>query len=364
MTRPAKVTIDLDALRHNLARCRGYAPNSKVMAIVKADAYGHGIARVTGPLADADGFGVACIEEARQLREAGITTVILLLQGPCCASDLSIIQQLRLDVVIHHECQLDMLDSTRIDSPLRVWLKLDSGMSRLGFLPAQLARAWTRLRQHPGVADDILLISHLACANEPDNAMTRAQLATFLQATSGYPGEKSLANSAAIIGWPQCHLDWIRPGLMLYGVAPLDGARAADFDLRPVMSLESALLSVKHLKRGDPVGYGASWRCPEDMPVGIVAVGYGDGYPRHAGSGAPALVNGKTCALAGKASMDMLTLDLRACPDARPGNPVLLWGPGLPLEETATHANTIPHQLLCGVSKRLKYIESSHQPHT
>ena len=359
MTRPARVSIDPDALRHNLARCRQYAPDSRIMAIVKADAYGHGIARVAGALADADGFGVACVEEARQLREAGASARILLLEGPCCADELTVIRQLRLDAVIHHEDQLDMLDANSAGAPVNVWLKIDSGMHRLGFAPEHFAGLWARLKQHPGVADNIRLISHLACANEPDNAMTREQLEVFLQTTRGYPAENSIANSAAIIGWPQCHLDWVRPGLMLYGASPLDGARAAEFDLRPVMSLQSALIAVKRLRRGDPVGYGASWRCPEDMPVGIVAAGYGDGYPRHAGSGTPVLVNGKTCALIGRPSMDMLTLDLRSCPDARPGNPVLLWGQGLPVEETAAHANAIPHQLLCGVSKRLAYVESN-----
>ncbi len=357
MTRPARVIIDLEALRHNLSRIRQYAPHSKIMAIVKADAYGHGITRIAAALADVDGFGVACLEEARQLREAGVDKKILLLEGPYSVEEISGIQQLGLDMVIHHRFQFELLDAATITSPVNTWLKVDSGMHRLGFAPAEIAAVWTRLKQHEGVADNIRLISHLACANERDNAMTKQQVDVFFDVTKPYRAEKSLANSAAVIAWPESRLDWVRPGLMLYGVSPIDGRSASDFDLKPVMSLESALISVKSLKRGDPVGYGASWRCPEDMPIGIVAAGYGDGYPRHARAGTPILVKGKPCGIIGNASMDMLTLDLRGCPDAETGDPVLLWGRGLPLEQTAAHAGTVPYELLCGIHKRLAYIE-------
>ena len=361
MTRPARVIIDLDALRHNLSRVRNYAPGSKIMAIVKADAYGHGITRVARALADADGFGVACLEEARQLREAGVDKQILLLEGPYSVEEMDDIQRYRLDMVIHHWFQVSLLDSAAITTPVHVWLKIDSGMHRLGFAPSEVGKVWRCLRKHQGVADNIRFITHLACANERENAMTRQQAEVFYKVTEPYRAEKSLANSAAVIAWQKYCLDWVRPGLMLYGVSPIDGQTGAMFDLKPVMSLESALISVKHLNRGDPVGYGASWRCPEDMPVGVVATGYGDGYPRHARSGTPILVRGKPCALIGKPSMDMLTVDLRGCPEARTGDPVLLWGGKLPIETTAAHADTIPYELLCGVHKRLEIIEHGQQ---
>ena len=361
MTRPARVTIDLDALRHNLSRARHYAPDSKIMAIVKADAYGHGLTRVAGALADADGFGVACLEEALQLRDAGVSKRILLLEGPYTAEEMDDIMHFRLDMVVHHRFQLDLLERAHITTPVHVWLKIDSGMHRLGFAPPEVGKVWEQLRHHEGVAEDIRFITHLACANEQDNTMTRQQAEVFLDATGPYRAERSLANSAALIAWQEYCLDWVRPGLMLYGVSPIDGRTGTGFGLEPVMSLESALISVKHLKRGDPVGYGASWRCPEDMPVGVIAAGYGDGYPRHARTGTPILVNGKPCALIGNPSMDMITVDLRACPQARPGDSVLLWGKGLPVESTALHAGTVPYELLCGVHKRLEFVEHGRQ---
>ena len=358
MTRPARVVVDLAALRHNLARVRERAPRSKVMAIVKADAYGHGIARVAGALAEADGFGVACLEEACQLREAGVQKKILLLEGPYAAGEVPTIQALGLDVVIHHRAQFDLLDAAAATPPLlKVWLKLDTGMHRLGFAPEDLDAAWTRLRQHPAVAEPPRLLSHLACANEPDNPMTAAQARLFAAATRAYPVEKSLANSAGLLASEQCQLDWVRPGLMLYGVSPIDGRGAADFGLRPAMSLESRLISLRNLQQGEPVGYGASWLCPEAMPVGIVAAGYGDGFPRHADTGTPVLVAGKRCSVIGKPSMDMLTVDLRSRPDAKIGDPALLWGGPLPIELIARHADTTPYELLCGVHKRLQFVE-------
>lgn len=361
MTRPARVIIDLDALRHNLSRVRHYAPDSKVMAIVKADGYGHGITRVARALGQVDAFGVACLEEARQLRDAGVKQRILLLEGPYSVDEINDIQLFCLDTVIHHRFQVDLLDTATINTPVHVWLKVDSGMHRLGFAPPEVDEIWQRLRQHEGVADNIRFISHLACANECDNAMTGQQAQVFLDVTRPYRAEKTLANSAAVIAWREYCMDWVRPGLMLYGVSPIDQRTGTDFELKPVMSLESALISVKHLKRGDPVGYGASWRCPEDMPVGVVAVGYGDGYPRNARTGTPILVKGKPCALIGKPSMDMITLDLRGNPEARVADPVLLWGKGLPVEKTAAHADTVPYELLCGVHKRLNFIEHGRQ---
>lgn len=357
MTRPARVVIDLAALQSNLCRVRELAPGRKVMAIVKADAYGHGLVRIASALSSVDAFGVACLEEAEQLREAGIQQPVILLEGPYTASELPGIQQLGLDIVVHHKSQLDMLKQAQLAAPIKVWLKIDSGMHRLGFEPESLASVRQALHQYASVARPVNLMSHLATANERDNPMTQRQLQTFRLACHGLQAEKSIANSAAIIAWPESHADWVRPGLMLYGVSPLQDATAAAHGLVPVMTLRSELISVKSLLEGDSVGYGASWRCPEDMSIGIVAAGYGDGFPRHANSGSPVLVNGKRASIIGHASMDMLTVDLRSQADAKVGDPVELWGANLPIEEVAQHAGTIPYELLCGVHKRLSFIE-------
>ena len=357
MTRPARVVIDLAALQHNLSRIRSLAPASKVMAIVKADAYGHGIERVALALVDVDGFGVACLEEAEQLRTAGVTLPVLLLEGPYAADELERVQSLGLEMVVHHEYQLRMLEQARLQGPVQVWLKVDSGMHRLGIDLADAVSAWQRLLACRNVLPRPRLMTHFAAANERDNPMTAEQLRKFNEVCGHIDAERSLANSAAIVAWPDSHADWVRPGLMLYGVSPMQHEAAYDLGLRPVMSLLSELISVRNLQQGDPVGYGAGWRCPQAMPVGIVAAGYADGFPRHAGSGTPILVNGRRASVIGNVSMDLLAIDLRAVPQAKVGDPVELWGSNLPIEEIAQHAGTIPYELLCGVHKRLFFIE-------
>lgn len=361
MTRPAKVSIDLAALRHNYLRVRQLAPGCRVMAVVKADAYGHGLVRVARALSGADAFGVACLEEAEELRAAGIQQAIILLEGPYSSSELQRIDELSLDMIIHHAAQLDMLEQCAVQRPLRVWLKVDSGMHRLGFDGSELAAVWQRLRALPCVDSDIVLMTHLACANEAGNPMTGRQLAAFNRVSAAHDGARSIANSAAIVSCVESHADWVRPGLMLYGVSPMQDTVARDHDLKPVMSLLSELISVKTLRKGETVGYGASWRCPADTTIGIVAAGYGDGFPRHARSGTPTLVNGRRASIIGNASMDMLTVDLSAQPGARVGDPVELWGPNLAIEEVALYAGTIPYELLCGVHKRLATEEKNGQ---
>lgn len=357
MTRPARVTVDLAALRHNFSRVQQLTSGSRIVAVVKADAYGHGIVRVAKALVDADAFGVACLEEAEQLREAVIRQRILLLEGPYSVEELSRIAELQLDIVVHHQSQIEMLEQADFPGALRVWLKIDSGMHRLGFEAGDVSEVMSRLQSLANVDGDIILMTHLATANEPANSMSEKQLDTFSQARQGIVAESSIANSAAIISCPQSHGDWVRPGLMLYGVSPLEDSQAADHDLKPVMSLQSQLISVKTLQKGESVGYGASWRCPSDTVIGIVAAGYGDGFPRHARSGTPTLVNGKRASIIGNASMDMLTVDLSAQPDAAVGDPVELWGSQLAIEEVAMYATTIPYELLCGVHKRLTFEE-------
>lgn len=356
MTRPARVVIDLNALQHNLTRARELAPRCRVMAAVKADAYGHGLVRVATALAGADAFGVACMEEAEELRTAGIQHMVVLLEGPYHPEELTQAHALGLEMVIHHACQLEILEQSRISSPVNVWLKIDSGMHRLGFPPGEVHDAMRRLRNCKAVGE-IRFMTHFAAAGDRDNPMTRDQLQVFNTACAGYQGVRSMANSAAVIAHPDTHGDWIRPGLMLYGVSPMDDGTAVDHDLKPVMSLVSELISVKSLKQGDTVGYGAEWHCPEDMTMGIVATGYGDGFPRHAKSGTPIVVNGKETMLIGNTSMDMLAVDLRRIPNAMVGDTVELWGPHLPVERIAKHAGTIPYEILCAVHKRLRFIE-------
>ena len=353
MTRPARACIDLRALQHNFQRVRQAAAGSRIMAIIKANAYGHGLLRVAQSLPGADAFGVASPEEGIALREAGFDRRIVLLEGPFSGDDLVLVSGYRLDVVIHHASQLDMLEQAGLKRPLDVWLKLDTGMNRLGFEPAAVAELLARLQGIEQVAS-VRFMTHFACADEPDNDTTRQQSDRFMAALAALSGEHSLANSAAILAWPDTHADWVRPGIMLYGASPLIEQSAAALDLRPVMTLASNLIAVKPCRAGDAVGYGGDWRCPEDMSVGVAAIGYGDGYPRHAPSGTPVLVNGQQASLIGRVSMDMICIDLRGHDNAAVGDEVQLWGKALPVEEIAAAAGTISYELLCGISHRVQ----------
>ncbi len=323
-------------------------------AAVKADGYGHGLVRVARALDDADAFAVAALEEAQALRRAGVQQRILLLEGVFEAAELPRCARHHLNIAIHHPEQVRMLELSRLDRPLRVWLKIDTGMHRLGLEPDAAPAMFRRLMDCPAVAPAIGLMSHLARADERNCEATGEQVRVFEQAVADLPGPRSLANSAGILGWPDTHFDWVRPGIMLYGASPFVDSLAEDEDLRPVMTLQTRLISIKRLRQGDPVGYGGTWSCPEDMDVGVAAVGYGDGYPRHAPSGTPLLVNGREAALIGRVSMDMITVDLRQHPEARIGDPVVLWGEGLPVERIARAADTISYTLMCGITPRVK----------
>lgn len=359
MTRAAQAQINLHALRHNLQRVREAAPQCRIMAMVKANAYGHGMVRVARALVDAgtDALGVASIDEAMMLRDAGIAVPITLLEGFFEPAELMLIQQHTLDVVIHHPAQLAILEATPLATPITVWLKVDSGMHRLGFAPEQAPQVWQRLTACRSVRPPVRLLTHLASADDLASPQTPQQLACFNAATAEIKADRSIANSAAILGWPQTHDGWVRPGIMLYGASPFINDTAMAHDLKPVMTLTSQLIAINHYKKGDAIGYAASWVCPHDMPVGVVALGYGDGYPRHAVSGTPVLVNGKRVPLIGRVSMDMLSVDLSGQPHTYIGDAVTLWGEGLPVEEIARCASTIPYQLLCGVTPRVKFIE-------
>lgn len=346
--------INLDALRHNLERVRALAPESRVIAMVKSNAYGHGLVRVAQALHQADAFGVACLEEGQKLRAAGIETPITLMSGCFTGAELQEAVSFGFDLVVHREDQVAGLEQSPLQTPPRVWLKLDTGMHRLGFPPEQAHHIHRRLSSIAWVQQPIGLMTHLADADDPGKATTSQQLDRFHALVEGLPGPRSIANSAGIVAWPQSHADWVRPGIMLYGVSPVYNKTAETFGLKPVMTLESRLMEIKRLKQGDAVGYGGQWTCPEDMPVGVVAIGYGDGYPRHAKNGTPVLINDCTCPLVGRVSMDMLTVDLRNCTQACIGDRVVLWGAGLPAEQVANFCDTIAYELFCLVTARVE----------
>lgn len=352
--RTASAAIHPDALGHNLERIRDAAPGARVLAVVKADAYGHGMARSCMALGGTDAFAVACVEEAATLREASIDAPIVVLAGALSAAELDAAARLKLELVVHDAMQLDLLADHAGAGPSTVWLKIDTGMNRLGFRAEHARAAWERLRALPTVGD-IRLMTHLARADEPEHPMTGEQARYFEAVTQGWPGERSLANSAAVFAHPGCHADWVRPGLALYGVSPFADRDGAALGLRPAMTFGSELISVREVRAGESVGYGAAWTAPAPARVGIVGVGYGDGYPRHAGPGTEVLVDGVRCPLVGRVSMDMLAVDLAPRPQARIGDSVVLWGEGLPVEEVARKAGTIPWTLLCGVTDRVRF---------
>ncbi len=352
MTRPVEARIHMRALAHNLARVRAVAPHSRVMAVIKADGYGHGIRNVARAL-DPDAYGVACLEEALCLREAGIAQPIVLLEGFFAAAELPLIAQHDLDVVIHHLQQVETLERVTLSAPLKVWLKIDTGMHRLGVRPEAVNGMVERLNACRNVQPPIAYMTHFARADARDEATTASQWALFTQTLNSLPGPRSAANSGGLLGWPETHADWVRPGIMLYGASPYADLDGSDVRLEPAMTLCSRLIAVSALRRGDAVGYGGTWICPEDMPVGVVAIGYGDGYPRHAPAGTPVLVNGQRVSLIGRVSMDMITVDLRTLAQAQVGDSVVLWGEGLPVEEIARHAETIAYELLCKITPRV-----------
>ncbi|ADN77507.1 alanine racemase [Ferrimonas balearica DSM 9799] len=346
--------IRRSALNHNLQRLRALAPNSKLMAVVKANAYGHGLIRLASWMSDVDGFGLARIEEALALRESGSQARLVLLEGVFSAEDLEQAAQHELDVVIHDAEQVRLLEHTPLSQPLTIWLKIDTGMHRLGVTAEQFSALYQRLCQCDNVRTPPNLMTHFSVADELENPETVRQIQRFNQLAQNLPGEKALSNSAGTLSWPSAHGDWVRPGLALYGVNPMIGGRAEQFDLKPVMTMRSKVLAVRELKAGEPVGYGQTWRSSRDTRIAVIAMGYGDGYPRHAVSGTPVLINGQRYPLAGRISMDMLTVEVGEAP-VQVGDDVVLWGDGLPVEEIAECAGTIPYELLCSTTARVQY---------
>ncbi len=347
-------TVDSGALRHNLQVLRQWAPRSRVMAVIKANAYGHGLVAVARALESADAFAVARVDEGLTLRAAGIKTPTVLLEGVFDREQLDAAAAANFELVVHTAEQIDLLRAAATGVKFKVWLKLDSGMNRLGFKGAEFGAAHAALSALSAVQSPVNLFTHLAAADEPELATTADQLARFDAATRFLSGERSIANSAGMLGFAEAQADWVRPGLLLYGVSPISGTIGADYGLRPVMTLRSHVIAVKDLAAGEQVGYGGAWTADRATRLAVAAVGYGDGYPRNLGSGTPVLVNGERTGLAGRVSMDMIGIDvteLRRPPAL--GDPVVLWGEGLPVEEIAVWADTIPYELLCGISQRV-----------
>lgn len=353
MSRNTTAEIDLAAIRHNLGVVRTLVGGSQVVCVVKADAYGHGLSRVCRALKHADVLAVATTGEGFSCRQEGWTGRLLLLEGPSNSEEFDDAVSMGAEMVVHHENQLQLLAQRKTDIPGNLWLKIDSGMHRLGFPLQDAAEIYSQLQQHKN-GHRIILMSHFACADDRENSMTERQIKAFDAAVSGLPGQVSLANSAAILNYHQSHRDYVRPGIMLYGVSPCLQRSADEIGLRPAMTLGCDLIAINKVSAGETIGYAAGFTCPQDMLIGVAAIGYGDGYPRHAQNGTPILVNGRRTALVGRVSMDMITVDLTGFDDVRVGDRVILWGRGLPLEEVAQWANAIPYELICGVTARVK----------
>ncbi len=352
----ATASIDLGALGHNYAILRRAAPRSRTLAVIKADAYGHGLIRVARALSAGHGYAVARCEEGVALRQAGIDKRILVINGPMDADDVRDCARLGLTAAVHHQSQIRMFRAVQPERPVKVWLKVDSGMHRLGVAPEAVRATLEALEQCSSVAPSVALMTHFANADDREDPYTQEQLQVFQQATAGLPGERSLANSAAVLGWPQTHADWSRPGIALYGCSPFLNSTGADVGLRPVMTFASRVIAVNTLPVGAPIGYGGDWRCERVSRIGVVAAGYGDGYPRHAPSGTPVLIDGKRAPLVGRVNMDSLSVDLTDLPDTDVGSRAVLWGQGLPVEEIATAAGTIGYELFTGVTPRVKRV--------
>ncbi|MDZ5460567.1 alanine racemase [Azohydromonas lata] len=366
MPRPIQALIHTAALTHNLARARAAAPDARVWAVVKANAYGHGIENVFQAFRGADGFALLDLEEAKRLRALDWRGPILLLEGCFEPRDLELCSRLDLWHVVHREAQIDWLAAHKTQLPHRVFLKLNSGMNRLGFTPQAFRSAWVRLNALPQV-DEISFMTHFADADGPRGI--EHQLKCFLEATADLQGERSLSNSAAALRLagddPQVRADWVRPGIMTYGSAPdYPEHDIAHWDLQPTMTLRSQLIAVQHLQGGDTVGYGSTFTAEQPMRIGIVACGYADGYPRHAGTGTPVLVEGVRTRTLGRVSMDMLAVDLTPVPAAQCGAEVTLWGKGprgtvLAIDEVARAAGTLGYELMCAVAPRVPVLAAA-----
>jgi alanine racemase len=356
LPRPIRATISASALAHNLELARRAAAPAKVWAVIKANAYGHGLLRVAQALKAADGFALLDFEEAIRLRIAGVQKPLLLLEGFFRAQDIPLLAEYRLTPVIHNAEQLAMLDKARFEPSIDAYLKINSGMNRLGFGVDSVRLAWNALQAHPSVAS-VTLMTHFGDADGEGGVA--AQMQWFGELTREFQAPRSLANSAALLRFAEeTRADWVRPGIMLYGCSPFAFKSAEEIGLRPAMTLQSELVGVQHLQPGERVGYGFSYEAGAEMTIGIVACGYADGYPRHAPTGTPVLVGGQRVPTVGRVSMDMLPVDISDVPEAYIGTPVTLWGEGLSADEVAASAGTLSYQLLCALAPRVPIVEA------
>jgi len=358
MSRVAIASINIDALKHNVSVVKKAAPNSKILAVVKANAYGHGLLEITNALQDVDGFAVAHFEEAVKVREAHPEKVVVLLQGFSDEIELTLLLSQNIQPVIHSSFQIDLLEKVAAQNPsekFSIWLKIDTGMHRLGIMPKDVQSAWQRLTGLTNFSGNIKVMSHLANADKVAHPNNDVQFELFQNLTEDIPAEKSLSNSAGLLAKKKYHFDWVRPGIMLYGASPFTYGSAEDNDLKPVMRLTSRIIAINGIKKGETVGYGSCWTPEKDTTIVVVGIGYGDGYPRQLEENTPVLISGNRFPIVGRVSMDMICVDVGETNNFAIGDEVLLWGEGLPVDEIAEKASTIAYELLCRVTARVKY---------
>jgi len=360
---PTRARVSLEAWRHNLARLKAAAPTSKMMAVIKANAYGHGAVPAARALDEADALGVARLAEGLELRDSGVTKPIVLMEGVFCDEELSLAIDHGLDLVVHADYQIDLLErhrssrSSKNSHPApRVWLKMNTGMHRLGFPVDAFSDVVNALKNCPWVNQSLGLMTHFACADESDSSMTLAQMQRFENELRALPvSEKGLANSAGILAFADAHREWVRAGIALYGASPLAGRTAESLGLKPVMTLSTQVIALRTIPVGESVGYGATWRAGRTSRIATLAAGYADGIPRHLPTGSPVLISGHRAPLVGRVSMDMITVDVTDLPQVSVGSSAVLWGEGLPVDEIAAAAGTISYELLCGVTRRVAF---------
>lgn len=345
--------IDLTALQHNYQTLKKRCGDKPVTAVIKGDAYGHNAIQVAKALPNADRFAVSRIEEALELREANITQPILLLEGCFCREDIILAAQQGFETVIHNQEQLKDILALELDTPIKTWIKIDTGMHRIGFVEQEFNNIMATLQGNNNILGEVGMVSHLSCADDLHSTSTAKQIEQFLTLTAPYKGEKTLANSAAILHWDSAHFDAVRAGIALYGISPFPEKTGRDHGLKPVMTMQSKLISIRKHKAGQPVGYSERWFAERDTNIGVIAMGYGDGYPRSAPNGTPVWINGRLVPIVGTVSMDMITVDLGMDSQDKVGDSVEFWGNNLPIERIATKAGTIPYELTIKLTKRV-----------